>query len=330
MLVLEKSKLKDVLKVLTNDYQVVVPSEADGGAAFVVYQDNTEVKLDGNTLMSPKEIFFPQTEKMYHFKTVKNTVEIENIPEDKEKRLLFGVRSCDMKGLDCFDQVFLTKGFVDNYYKQKRDSFTTIALSCTQPESTCFCTSMGVNPQKAVGADVQAYDLGDTIGFEPISEEGAKVVDLIKGHLSEQQVSLPEVGEFNLKPDAEGIAEKLQGMFEAPLWDEIARKCINCGACTYICPTCHCFDISQNVRGEEGTKYRCWDSCMFGEYTQMAGGHNPRPTKKERVRNRFMHKLNYFQERYGMQLCTGCGRCINVCPVNMDITSIIKKIKEAE
>lgn len=330
MLVLEKTKLKNVLNTLKKEYQVVVPSIEDGVSAFVLYQDTTDIMLDENTLLSPKEVFFPQTEKMYRFKTVKNSIEIEDIPEEEEKRLIFGARSCDLKSLDCLDQVFLTKEFIDDFYKQKRDRTTTIALSCTKPSPSCFCASMGVDPQKAVGADVQAYDLGDKIGFEAVTEEGQKVVGLIKSHLTEQQVTLPLVGDFYLKPEVTGLPEKLKGMFEAPLWQEVARKCHNCGACTFICPTCHCFDISQDIRGEEGTKYRCWDSCMFGEYTQMAGGHNPRPTKKERVRNRFMHKLSYFPERYNMLLCTGCGRCINVCPVNLDITSIINKIKESE
>lgn len=330
MLVLEKTKLNNVLHILKSEYQVVVPSKVEGTSAFMEYQDNTEVVLDGNTALSPKGMFFPQTEKMYRFKIVQNWVEIENLPEEKEKKLLFGVRSCDLKSLDCLDQVFLTKGFVDNFYKGKRDHIATIALNCTEPGPACFCASMGVDPQKAEGADVQAYDLGDSIGFEAVSEEGHKIVELIKSQLTEQQAVPPPVGAFYLNPEVTGLPEKLKGMFDAPLWQEIARKCLNCGACTYVCPTCHCFDISQDVRGEEGTKYRCWDSCMFGEYTQMAGGHNPRPGKKERVRNRFMHKLSYFPERYNMLLCTGCGRCISVCPVHMDITSIMKQIREAE
>ena len=256
-------------------------------------------------------------------------MEIENIPEDKEPKLLFGVRSCDMKSLECLDQVFLTKGFVDQFYKEKRDNTTIIALNCTKPGQACFCTSMGVDPQNGVNADIQAYLSGDYIGFEAKTEKGSKALDLIKGQLAEQQIKIPDALDFKLKVDVEGVPEKLKGMFESPVWEEVSRKCLNCGACTFVCPTCHCFDISQNVRGEEGTKYRCWDSCMYGEYTQMAGGHNPRPGKKEKVRNRFMHKLSYFPERYNMLLCTGCGRCINVCPINMDITSIINKIKEA-
>lgn len=330
MLVVLKTKLNDILNTLAQEYKVLVPAKIDDTSKFIPYEGDVDILLDGNVKLSPKDVFFPQTEKMYKMKTVKTSMELENITGEAEQKLLFGVRSCDMKSLDCFDQVFLTKGYVDEFYQQKRDKVVTIALSCSQPMPSCFCSAMGVDPQKAVGADVQAYDLGDKIGLEAVSDKGSKVVESIKGQLSEEEVNVPQFGEFYLKVDADGVSEKLNGMFESPIWDSVSKKCLNCGACTYVCPTCHCFDISQEVRGENVTKYRCWDSCMFGEYTQMAGGHNPRPTKKERVRNRFMHKLNYFPDRYNMLLCTGCGRCINVCPVNLDITSVIKQIKEAE
>lgn len=330
MLVVKKTMVKEILSTLAKEYTVLVPAQIDDTSKFIRFEDNVDILMDGNVALSPKDVFFPQTEKMYKMKTVKTSMELENIIGDSEPKLLFGVRSCDMKSLDCFDQVFLTKGYVDEFYQQKRDRVVTVALSCAQPMQSCFCSAMGLDPQKAVGADVQAYDLGDKIGLEAVTDKGNKVIELIKGQLTEEGLSLPQFGEFYLKVDADGISEKLNGMFESPIWEDVAKKCLNCGACTYVCPTCHCFDISQEVRGQNVTKYRCWDSCMFGEYTQMAGGHNPRPTKKERVRNRFMHKLNYFPDRYNMLLCTGCGRCINACPVNLDITSVIKQIKEAE
>ncbi|MBO4352620.1 MAG: 4Fe-4S dicluster domain-containing protein, partial [Eggerthellaceae bacterium] len=120
--------------------------------------------------------------------------------------------------------------------------------------------------------------------------------------------------------------DKLEGMYDHPIWDNLSIKCLNCGTCTYVCPTCHCFDISQENRRKDGVRFRCWDSCMFSEYTAMAGGHNPRPEKLERVRNRFMHKLNFFERRYGISLCVGCGRCVEKCPVALDITRLIDEI----
>ena len=330
MKIIAKERLPEVLQLLAKDYNVLVPAKFEGVTRFTPYSGDVELVLEENVLMPPKDIFFPQTEKMYKFKAKNKSLEIEELPVEKEEQLIFGIRSCDLKSLECLDQVFLTKGYVDHFYKDKRERTALIALSCVRPQEACFCHSMGVDPQNGVGADIQAYDLKEKIGFKAISEKGQEILEKISGLLAEEEVSIPSFGEFNLKADIEGVPEKLQGMFEHPIWADISRKCLNCGACTYVCPTCHCFDIDSEVRGEDGVKIRCWDSCMFGEYTQMAGGHNQRPTKKERVRNRFMHKLRYFPERYQMLLCTGCGRCVIKCPVNMDITAIIKKIKEAE
>ena len=133
-------------------------------------------------------------------------------------------------------------------------------------------------------------------------------------------------GIINWSFDVSKLPETLKTMFDHPIWDEYAFKCLNCGTCSYICPTCHCFDINNKMRGTTGLKLRTWDSCMFGEYTLMAGGHQPRPGKKERVRNRFLHKLQYFNEKHDMSLCVGCGRCIAKCPVNMDITKFIRQV----
>lgn len=325
-----KAKLKELLTMLGKEYSVLVPAKTNDSSGFVPFKENIEPDLGANVLISPKGLFLPQTEKMYKFKTRKSELEIEYNQENNQPRLLFGVRSCDVQSLNCLDQVFLKEGLTDAFYKRKRNNTVIFALSCCQPSPACFCRAMGIDPQKAPGADVQTYLDGDYIGFEAISDKGQKAVQSLKSLLTEQEVTLPPFGEYQLKVDVEGAPGKLKEMFDSPVWDEVSRKCLNCGACAYICPTCHCFDISQEVRGENVTKFRCWDTCMVEEYTQMAGGYNPRPSKKERVRNRFMHKLNYFPERYGMLLCTGCGRCITVCPVYLDITSVIRTVKEAD
>ncbi|NLT95019.1 MAG: 4Fe-4S binding protein [Clostridia bacterium] len=325
-----KTKLPELFEKLANNYTVFVPAKIEGISRFAPYQNGLELALEENVLMPPKDIFFPQTEKMYKFKAKDQYLEIEDLPPEEGQQVIFGVRSCDLKSIDCLDQVFLTKGFVDAFYQDKRDRSILIGLSCVKPMENCFCSSMGVDPQKGVGADIQAYDLGDKVGFEAITEKGRELLGKIETLLVEEAASVPAVEKFVLTADIEGVPEKLKNMFDHPIWDDICRKCLNCSVCAFVCPTCHCFDIASEVRGEDGTKIRCWDTCMFDEYTRMAGGHQPRPGKKERVRNRFMHKLRYFPERYDMLLCTGCGRCVAKCPVNLDITAVIRKIKEAE
>jgi ferredoxin len=126
------------------------------------------------------------------------------------------------------------------------------------------------------------------------------------------------------------VAEKLDGMFEHPIWYESARKCIGCGTCTYLCPTCHCFDMQDESTLSKGARIRVWDSCMYPEYTHHASGHNPRPARMNRVRNRVYHKFNYFPKNAEEFGCTGCGRCIEYCSANIDIIEIINKIGEIE
>jgi len=135
-----------------------------------------------------------------------------------------------------------------------------------------------------------------------------------------------------LKPvfEVKNIKEKLDGTFDNPIWEEIHQKCIKCGVCTYLCPACHCFDVQDETVGEKGRRMRNWDSCMFPKFTEHASGHNPRATQKERWRQRIMHKFNYLKENTGLYGCVGCGRCVEYCPVNLDIRKVLKDILETK
>lgn len=328
-----KDKLKPILDILAKKATVWVPTEVAGVSRFAPYTPETVVKMDANTNMSPKEAMFPSTEKMYEFTINGQDADYKVVDPAVGPLVLFALRSCDMQGIVCMDDVFLTKGFVDEYYAKKREDATIITLGCVAPGPDCFCASMGVNPAEHEASDVQLYDLGDAYGVVARTPKGeALVADLDSaGILADSSKIQAATGDFVLKVNTEGIVEKLQQMFEHPVWNDIWRKCLNCGTCTYVCPTCHCFDISEKKRNHQcGVKIKCWDSCMFSEYALMAGGHNPRPSKKERVRQRFMHKLRYFPERYGKFQCTGCGRCIAKCPVNLEITDVINQVREAK
>lgn len=329
MKAIAKEKINQLLEAVAKDYSLLVPVK--GADKFAPYTPGVELKLDGRTLLPPKDVFFPQTEKMYKFASDGMEGSLESAMEQPKQQVLFGIRPCDAKSIHCLDHVFLTKGFVDEFYQSKRDNTLLISIGCNGPaEPTCFCQSMGVNPQDADDVDVNMVDLGDSYGAEAKSPKGEEFLTKYFNLFTDSFAPVPQVAEFPLSLDVNGVSEKLQKMFDHPLWEEVSRKCLGCGACTYLCPTCHCFDVSARVAGNQGFRFRCWDSCMFSEYTRMAGGHNPRPSKKERVRNRFLHKLQYFPERYGDLLCTGCGRCLSKCPVNMDITNIIKQIREVE
>lgn len=328
MKTLAKNKVKEAIDIAARDAKVLVPMEVNGICKFAPWGTEGTLDLEAvNTLLPPKDILFPNTEKMYSYTMCNQEVTDLKVHEDAENQVIFGIRPCDMQSINCLDDVFLTKTFVDEFYRKKREKFVAVCIGCTKVAPTCFCDSMGINPAKNEGADVMLYDLGNAYGVEAQTDNGKALVEKWQGILSEGSGQAPEVS-CTLKVDMNGVPEKLAKMFEHPIWKEVSQKCIGCGTCTYLCPTCYCFDIDVRNDGNEGYRFRCWDSCMFSEYTRMAGGHNPRPSKTERVRNRYMHKLQYFSERYGKNLCVGCGRCLAKCPVDMDITLFIDKVKE--
>jgi len=224
---------------------------------------------------------------------------------------------------------------VDEAYRRRRDNTTVIALGCKDPDETCFCQTFDIDPAKAPGADILAIDTGNDLVLIAQTSKGEDLFTALNGLLAEATS-----GDENKVKDAQekanelyvtsasvqGVMEKLDGMFEDPYWDKLYKRCIACGTCTFVCPTCHCFDIQEYAAGNHGERIRCWDACMFADFTQMAGGHNPRPTQKERVRQRFMHKLNYFPHQHGDYACVGCGRCVRKCPVNLDILEVIQEV----
>ncbi|HNX27908.1 MAG TPA: 4Fe-4S dicluster domain-containing protein [Syntrophomonadaceae bacterium] len=336
MKVIKKAKLEKVLEVLSKDYDVYVPMQRGAQTGFFSFrtynEDYDDIMLDIlNVYQPPKSVVFPQTEKMYNFKEAGQKISIDRVPQASELKIIFGLRSCDLKAIDCLDTLFFTKEYEDEFYRSRRDNTVMIVNACYNPGTNCFCSSMGVSPDNPETADVLIHDVGDgDFAWEAKSAKGEAVTELIKELLAEQEVTLPTLKAFKRKVDYEGVAEKLKDMFDHPMWEDLSYPCHNCGICTYMCPTCYCFDIQVKTTGEEGYRLRCWDSCMYREYSQMAGGHNPRELDKERFRNRFLHKLQFFPERYGEPLCTGCGRCIVVCPAGVNIVKIIEKVKEAD
>ena len=323
---LAKQQLMPLLDKLAADRDVFVPAVVDGVAKFARYGEGVEPDFSMvNTTMPPKDLLFPQTQKMYHYDVDKNgSYRIYEYDESQEQ-MVFGIRPCDMRSIVCLDEVFLTKGFVDEFYENARNKLLSVCIGCAQAAETCFCESMGVDPQLAPNADIMLQDCGDFFNVIAQTEKGEAELATWAAFTEDGEGQPVDPG-LTLKVSMEGVVDKLENMYDAPIWDNLSVKCLNCGTCTYVCPTCHCFDISQENRRKDGVRFRCWDSCMFSEYTMMAGGHNPRPEKLERVRNRFMHKLNFFERRYGMSLCVGCGRCVEKCPVALDSTRLIDEI----
>lgn len=333
--VIDKSDLAGFLDDLLEAHQVLAPVKRDGLLDFEPLHSGEEaVLLDfHNSKRLPKEAFFPRSETLFEF----SEGEITAVPIPEEERVVFGIRPCDAKSLVLLDTVFDAPDCQDPYYLGPRERTILIGLGCDRPQSTCFCTAVGGGPFASDGLDVLLVDLADRYLVESVTERGDA---LLSGSLRFREVSQADI---DLKaevvnraaqavsgPDLAGVKERLDVMYDDPFWDELHQKCLGCGVCTYLCPTCHCFDIVDEATGSRGRRVRNWDTCQFSLFTLHTSGHNPRTSGKERMRQRVMHKFSYFVATSGEVGCVGCARCVRECPVNMDIRAVIEAIGRVE
>ena len=269
------------------------------------------------------------------FKTSGKNIEIIDTRKAREDFVVFGVRACDVKSFEVLDRVFLSEP-VDSFYALKRSHGVIISMACTKPSETCFCKTFGIDPAKPLG-DISAYKTETEIFFEANTEKGKALLEKISAlteecdtkAVAEQKEQINKIMDKlplkDLKTDGFG-GGKTSELFDLPEWDELSSACLGCGTCTFVCPTCQCYDIKDFNTGNGVIRFRCWDSCMYSEFTRMAHGNN-RLTQKERFRQRFMHKLVYYPENNeGMFSCVGCGRCLAKCPISMNIVKVMKKI----
>jgi sulfhydrogenase subunit beta (sulfur reductase) len=316
---------------LAGQGKLVLPVKEGPTVLFKEWSEGSEVVLDASTsAVSPKDIFFPREETYMRYRSSGQALEL-GAGEELEPVIAFGVHPCDLKAIEMLDRVYINQDPVDDLYQRRREKTTVVALGCTAPDPFCFCGVMGIDPLSAPGADVMAHlDLqSGYLFFEAQTPKGEILLKeagtLLTDSNGKTFTPVPvKTADFGMK--LEGLSESLKERFDDPAWDKLYKSCLGCGVCTYVCPTCYCFDVEDYGHEMAGERFRCWDSCMYGHFTQMAGGHNPRPSRKERVRQRFLHKLQYYPEVYGELACVGCGRCLRSCPVNLDIVQAIKAL----
>ncbi len=333
-----KIKLNDLSKLfdaLSKSKKLYIPSDTKGGARFLAYESGMILTRELNTVRSPKDLFFPQTENLMDFKVEGKKIEIIDTREECEDFVIFGVRACDVRSFDVLDRVFLSEP-VDSYYKNRREHGVIISIACNKPEETCFCQTFGIDCANPEG-DAACYICGDELYIEPKTEKGSALISslscLTEG--GEEAVWECKRNIYDIKarlPLSNLSTEKFGGnmkeYFNSDKWDELSEACLGCGTCTFVCPTCQCYDIKDFDTGHGVKRFRCWDSCMYSEFTKMAHG-NPRVSQKERFRQRFMHKLVYYpMNNDGMFSCVGCGRCLSKCPISMNIVKVMKKLGE--
>ena len=330
------NKIDELFSTIAASATLYLPvDDANGNASYQQWETGKVWSDKLNTVKSPKDFFFPQTEDLMAFKTAGKTIEVIDTRRESEDFVVFGVRACDVKAFDVLDRVFL-KDPVDSYYANRRAHGVIVALACTRPAETCFCGTFGIDPATPMG-DISAWKTADALYLQANTEKGeglmqsiesltedcdASTVDAQKQKTGEIMKKLPLAG---LTTDKFG-GDKTMTLFDDPAWKTLSESCLGCGTCTFVCPTCQCYDIKDFNTGNGVIRYRCWDSCMYSEFTKMAHGNN-RISQVERFRQRFMHKLVYYPANNdGLFSCVGCGRCLSKCPISMNIVKVMKTV----
>lgn len=302
--------------------RVLAPVRKGRAVEFAPVEKLSDVATDYvQTTRSAKEALFPRAEVLFSYRKDGKNVEVEDFdPASVPSTVLWQVRPCDAASIFPLDAVF-NWDFKDKLYNARRERTAIIAVSCAQADSCCFCTSVNGGPGNTAGSDVLLTMTPDGAIVEVSTEKGEKLVSLATGLFEEGSAEDKQkyLADVPAVFDLEQLKEKIGAMFDSPIWKEQSERCLGCGACAYVCPTCSCFDIQDCAKGSEGGRLRCWDSCGFALFTLHTSGHNPRPTQATRWRQRLMHKFSYIPERESSLGCTGCGRCSRACPVDMNL-----------
>jgi sulfhydrogenase subunit beta (sulfur reductase) len=336
---MKKVKKQDIAKLLSQwqkDFTVFAPSRESGKAEMAVWDGKDTAFLDWyrNTVVPPKANFLLNMEKLFGFRKEGGNIKLETLSPETKKQLIFGIRPCDARAIAIIDTVF-KDAYEDKYYLNRRQNSLLIGMACLKPYDTCFCASLGFGPAETADVDIMLTDIGGgEYLIEEITAKGKELIakttgiaDTVKDDETKAAAVKKAAGDkVTRKIDTKQIRKSLPAAFEnKEFWEEVSAKCVSCGICTFLCPTCYCFDINDEMLKGDGARYRNWDSCSFPLYTKMPA-ENPREEKWKRVRQKVNHKYDFYPRLFDTIACTGCGRCIRQCPVNWDITQTLSSL----
>ena len=332
--IITEQNLRNLIDLLVKEAKLVVGPKLSG--SVVLYEPlsaGAELTLDALPRRSAKELFFPICEDILSYRRENGAMQVTDVDRSKfPEAVLIGAPPCDAGSPAILDAIF-SWDYNDDFYLERRKKSTIVGIACTKGDDACFCQAVGLAPDAETGSDLFLIPLKDgSYACNAVTEKGQALVAAHNALFSEGvgAEAVPFADQAAEKLDLVKIKKWLEGHFEDPLWEKIADICVGCGACAFICPACHCFDINDEGSTDDGVRRKHWDACGFAKFTNHASGHNPRDVQNKRYRNRIMHKFKYYDDKFGKTLCTGCGRCIRACPVGIDIAEILAQINEVK
>jgi ferredoxin len=329
--VIDAAELPALVDAFMQDYEVIAPVKNGNTYAFEPVHSFDEIELDyTQTLNSLKKYYLPPQETLFEF-TVEGGVSEYDLAVPP--RVLFGAHACDINAINNLNLAFEDARYPDPYYEAHRRASLIVGISCT-PTDACFCHLLESDEVRS-GYDLFLQDIGGRYLVSMGSVEAANVLESActpreatdDDRRAFRQRTRARQAAFNADiPDIQEIPMLMDAFHSDAFWDELGARCLNCTACSSVCPTCYCFDIRDVLEpnGEGGHRERVWDACTSPQFALVTGGHNFRPTARERVRHRMYHKLNGFNAKHGRYLCVGCGRCVRACKADISPIEVLK------
>lgn len=334
ILKLPKDKLDLFASVLQQFGEVHAPVEQRGRHVFRKLTRWSEACLDYNrTILPPKKYFLPPRETLLRYR--RGTGYVPESDDLSRAIVLFGVHACDIYALNILDEIFAGK-YPDPHYGLRRKNIAVIGIDCV-PDEHCFCRSMRADFVDR-GFDLFFHDIGDHYltfvgtarGDDMVTATGPLFQPVVAGDIEEyKRRSQAKRAQFRLDVEIRDLPEIFEIEYQADLWNELGERCLSCGSCSMVCPTCYCYDVVDEVElgSTDGSRVRLWDSCLFATHAAVAGGENFRNSRASRIKFRFYHKQRGFVAEYGRPSCVGCGRCIEACPVSIDIIEVLNRLR---
>lgn len=329
---LSSRKVESFLSEISKDAELFVPAaRQDGATGFVRYSGTQKIFLEGRTDFSPKAIFLPEKETIAEFGKKENGDYSIKAVKDDALKIVFGIRPCDLHALAVMDEILIRYFYPERNYEARRKNCILIAIECKEPcGKESFCTSLGTNI--AIGQDIILTPLKEGYGIRAETDKGKGLLAKrgIAAMIEEREiVQAPSSFESKSKINAKDIPEMLRRNFESNVWKQEGERCLNCTSCTQVCPSCYCFYIKDELGLEEGKskRTRCLDSCFLDRFSRISKEVVFRKSNGAKLRQFVCHNFYYSQEKHNITKCVGCGRCIEVCPVKISITEVLKKIK---